>query len=53
MIKGKIVTSSGKKQNIEMQVNDNNNHYVNIFGKCEASNYKLVKSKDKIKLEVL
>ena len=53
MVKGKIISSSGKKQSIEMQVDDNNYHFLRIMGKCDTSNYKLVKSKDKIKLEVI
>jgi OB-fold nucleic acid binding domain len=51
-IKGKIIKSPGKGQNIEMQVIDPVNHYCKVVGPCNPKEYKLFKGKDQISLEV-
>jgi aspartyl/asparaginyl-tRNA synthetase len=52
LCRGTIVRSLGKNQKIELKI-DNDDHWVKVLGKCDATTYKLVKSKDKIKLEVI
>jgi aspartyl/asparaginyl-tRNA synthetase len=51
LIRGKVTQSPGKGQKIELSV-EGNGHWVKILGKCDISTYKLIKSKDRIKLEV-
>ena len=62
-IRGSVVPSLGKKQavntyiliifQIEIQIIDNEQHFVKVLGSCDQGEYPLIKSKDKMKLETL
>jgi asparaginyl-tRNA synthetase len=52
-VKGTIVKSPGNKQPIEMLVKDESIHQCKVVGTCNQGEYKLIKSKDKMKLENL
>lgn len=51
-VKGLVVKSPGNKQPIELSCKDNNVNSVKIIGTCDQGEYKLVNSKDRMKLEV-
>jgi len=52
-IKGLVVKSPGSKQPIELQVENDQEHFIKILGSCDQRAYPLIKSKDKMKLETL